>query len=302
MNGEALARFMELRGWKVVQGAGSFWQQFRERCYISFPLHVTLDPNPDELDAMLRATGALCFRYSAANSHGLTGGLYVVRDKNFGLTSVHAKVRAKLRRGLERCEIRPVDIDGLAAEGLQLNLETMARQKRFEREFGEPKRWKRFLEAVRRSPSVAAMGAFLDGRLNSYMILQREDGWMHLLYQMTLTSGFEHGANTALHYEVCRMIADPELDAICSGPLPLAQDRMRHFKLHMGMTVLPQTFAFRFHPAVSRLFSGSAAQGVADGLQRLWPGNARLEVLGHVIQGAQLSNCTVRPAKEVVSC
>ena len=302
MKGEALARFMELRGWKVVQGAGSFWQEFRERSYIGFPLHAAIDPDPDELDSLLRRTRALCVRYVSAQAHGFPGGLYVVRDKHFGVASVQQKGRAKLRRGLERCEIRPVDLDILRAEGLWLNLETMARQKRYEAEFGDAKRWKRFLDAVRLSPNVAAIGAFIDGRLSSYAILHREDGWLYLLYQMSLTSGLRHGANVALHYEVCRMIADPGVKAVCSGPTSLAEGRLHDFKLRMGMTVLPQTFAFRFHPAVSRIATGSVARVLADGLHRLRPGNARLEVLTNVLRGARLSKQPANRAEEIVPC
>jgi hypothetical protein len=302
MTGEALARFMELRGWKVVQGAGSFWQEFRERCYISFPLHVTLDPGSDELDSVLRRSKGLCLRYPAAQPTGLPGGLYLARDKNFSITSVQHKSRSKLRRGLERCEIRPVEVDVLRAEGLRLNLETMARQKRFEGEFGDPKRWNRFVEAVRQSPGAAALGAFVDGRLNSYAIVHREDGWVYLLYQMSLTSGLQHGANTALHYEVCRMIADPAVEAVCSGPTALAESGLHDFKTQMGLTVLPQTFAFRFHPAVSRLATGGLVKAVADGLHRLRPRNARLEVLSNVLRGARLSRQPANRAEEVVSC
>jgi len=140
MKGEALARFMELRGWKVVEGAGTFWQEFRERSYISIPLHIKIDPDADELDSLLRRTKGLCVRYASSRPYGYPGGLYVVRDKCFGFASVQQKGRSKLRRGLERCEIRPIDVDTLAAEGLQLNLETMARQNRFEPELGDPKR------------------------------------------------------------------------------------------------------------------------------------------------------------------
>ncbi len=302
MKGEALARFMELRGWKVVQGAGSFWQEFRERCYIGFPMHVAIDPDPDELDSLLRRTRALCVRYASAQPHGFPGGLYVVRDKHFGIASVQQKGRTKLRRGLERCEIRPVDVDVLRTEGLWLNLETMGRQKRYEAEFGDPKRWKRFLDAVRLSPTVAVLGAFIDGRLSSYAILHREDGWLYLLYQMSLTSSLRHGANVALHYEICRMIADPGVKAVCSGPTSLADGRLHGFKLHMGMTVMPQTFAFRFHPAISRLATGSVAQLLADGLHGLRPRNARLEVLTNVLRGARLSKPPANRAEEIVTC
>ncbi|HYL77341.1 MAG TPA: hypothetical protein VEU96_24220 [Bryobacteraceae bacterium] len=302
MRGEAMARFMELRGWKVVQGAGSFWQEFRKHCYIGFPLHAAIDPNPDELDSLLRRTRALCLRYAAVQPHGFRGGLYLVRDKNFGFTSIQPKGRSKLRRGLERCEIRPVDVDVLRAEGMRLNVETMARQNRYEAEFGDPKRWKRFLEAVRLSPGAAVIGAFVDGRLNSYTILHREDRWAYMLYQMTLTSGLHHGANTALHYEVCRMIADPAIDAVCSGPVSMGESGLHDFKLQMGMTVMPQTFAFRFHPAVAQLATGSVVRALAGGLHRLRPRNARFEVLTNVLCGARLSNHPTNRPKEVVPC
>jgi len=302
MTGAAWARFMELRGWKVIEGAGSFWQQFHQGCYISFPLHIPIDPEAAELDALLRSKHALCLRYSSVRPSGLPGGIYVVRDKNFGLASINSKARGKLRRGLERCEIKPVDADLLAREGFLLNRETMNRQRRFEREFGEPKRWKRFVEAVRRSSNISVLGAFADGRLNSYAVLHREDDWIYLLYQMSLTAGLQNAANTALHYEVCRLIAGVGVEAICSGPIPLAPGRLHSFKTQMGMTVLPQTFAFRFHPAIAPAAEAGAVQTVVSSLRRIWPQNPRLEIVSSVLRGSRLANNRARRADEVVPC
>ena len=302
MTGEAWARFMELRGWKVIEGAGSLWQQFHRGCYISFPLHISIDPAPGELDSLLRSNRALCLRYSSARPRGLAGGLYVVREKKFGFANVHSKVRGKLRRGLERCEVKAVDADLLAREGLRINRETMDRQNRFEPEFGDPKRWKRFVEAIRLSSNVSVLGAFVDGRLHSYGVLHREDSWIYLLYQMSLTSALQHAANTALHYEVCRLIAADGIEAICSGPLPLANSRLHNFKTQMGMTVLPQTFAFRFHPALAPVASAGGIQTVVGGLRRIWPRNPRLEVMSNVLRGSRFSNYPARHADEVVPC
>jgi hypothetical protein len=303
MTGEALARFLELRGWKVVQAAGAFWQEFRERSYMSFPHQVVLSPDPAELDAMLRSSKALCVRYASAQPHGLAGGLFVVRDKNYGLASVQARARSKVRRGLERCEIRPVDLDILQREGLQLNLDTMARQERSEAEFGEAKRWTRLIEAIRQSPTISVTGAFVDGRLSAYAIVHREDRWVHLLYQMSRTADLQHYPNYALHYHVSREIADADVEAMCSGPLSLMEGGgLRDFKLRMGMEVLPQTFAFRFHPAISRMAASGVAGTVAEGLRRLRPKNARLEVLANVLRGARLSRPPVNGAGEVAPC
>ena len=45
-------------------------------------------------------------------------------------------------------EVRPAEKAQLLEQGCALNLSTMARQGRYDAEFGEPRRWQRFVEAA----------------------------------------------------------------------------------------------------------------------------------------------------------
>ncbi len=290
MTGEAQAKFLELRGLKVLQAAGSFWCELRANCYLSFPHQVSLDPSPEELAKLMRRTRSLCLRYNSAQKNGLPGGLYVIRDKKFGLDSVQKRARSKVRRSLQRCEVLPVDPDLLLREGVQLNLDTMARQKRYEPEFADPKRWQRLVDAIRICPAVSVTGAFVDGRLASYGILLRENKWIQLLYQMSRTADLHHYPNYALQFRVSQHIAEPDVDAICSGPLPLSNGGGLHdFKIHMGMEVLPRTFAFQFHPLLSSAFGSETVRAAVDLARRLRPASNRVEVLANVLRGARLT-------------
>lgn len=303
MTGEAIAKFQELRGWKVVQAAGSFWQEFRPRCYMSLPYNTVIKPDPDEVAALLRTRNALCVRYPAIQQHGLEGGLYVLRDKKFSLTSVHSKQRSRVRRGLERCEIQPLDLDLLLREGLQLNLDTMARQHRFEPEFGELARWKRFVDALRVSPAASAIGAFVDGRLSGYTIHFLEDRWLHVLYKMSRIADLEHCANHALQFHSMSQIAESNVDAVCGGPLSVAVNEGLHeFKTRMGMEVEPQKLAVRLHPAVSRILTSSAAITAVQQIRRFRPQSRQVNIIAEVLRGARLSNERASGTEQVAPC
>ena len=105
-------------------------------------------------------------------------------------------------RGLEICTIRPVEPAELLQNGLQLNLETMERQGRYDAEFGDPARWKRFVEAVRQSPGVSVTGAYLSGKLSMYIVTCRDGQCLHMLYKMSRAEDRTLPVSHALDYTI----------------------------------------------------------------------------------------------------
>lgn len=289
--GAGLATFMELRGRRVVDGLGALWHGVEGGFYMSVPYQLRLDPDAQEADDFLRSHRAVGIRFPSLCTPGVASGLYVCRRKPYAIESVHRKQRYRVRRGLERCRIRQVEESELLTQGLRLNLDTMHRQGRYDSEFGDPRRWRCLVGAVRRCPPVVPVGAFVGGRLAAYMITCREDGWLHILHQMSSAEHLDDFPNHALTFQVTKEAAeDPSLDAVCYGVLGLVKTEGLHeYKLRFGYELVPHNSVCRFHPLLAPLFAAGPICELVRGMRRVLPGYQRLERLETVMHAARLS-------------
>ncbi len=291
MKGKAMARFMELRGRRVLAAAGFYWHSVEGRFYLSLPYQLRLNPSGGEIDEMLRASRGTGVRFPSGVWPGSPGGLYVCRNKDYGIGTLHRTCRRGVLRALEVCEIRPVEAEQLLVEGLQLNRETMRRQSRFDAEFGKPGLWKRFVAAVAAVPALEAIGAFRRGRLVSYAIVCREDGWLHVLHRMSLDSERTRYTNHALDFQITRQVAaDPALEAVSLGWVSLVSlPDLHRYKLHLGYRLEPHREVIRLHPALSSVLASRPVARAVGWWRRLRPTDQRAEKLARILSGARLS-------------
>jgi hypothetical protein len=291
MRGECFARFMELRDRHIVEAAGALWSSTQMRIYMRIPFHEPCDPSVSELASAMQKEKMLGARYPSLHQAGLPSGTYVCQRKSYDLSALHPKQRAPVRRGLEACEIRPVEEKQLLTEGLQCNLDTMRRQGRFDSEFGDLRKWRRLVQAIQKCPAINAMGAFIKGRLGAYAITCREDGWLHILHQMSSQAGLAEHPNHALTYELTRrVVEDASVEAICYGLVGLASTQGLHeYKLRFGYEVLPQNSVFLLHPGVEKFLTNRITMGAIRRLRTIRPRNQYLGRIESVLAGARLS-------------
>lgn len=289
--GKGLARFFELRGREIVEAAGALWYSVPGRIFMSLPHQLTPDPERAEIRRMLRQTRGLGVRYPSQTRPGYPSGLYVCRNKEYDFGSVQPRLRSKVRRGLENCEIRRIEADELLAQGLLLNHETMSRQGRYDAEFGEAAQWRRLVYAIPQCPEIEPMGAFIGGRLAAYCICCREDGWLHMLHQMSRQQDLEFFPNHALDFAVTRQIVlDPTLEAVCFGLMGLVAGTGLHdYKVRLGYETIPQNSVFELHPALAPVMAGAPVVGGLQLLRKLRPQNQLIERVTTVLAGARIS-------------
>jgi len=179
----------------------------------------------------------------------------------------------------------------LLRQGLRLNTDTMARQGRYDPEFGEPARWGRLVKAVHGSSAVVAYGAFHEGRLAAYAITCRDGGWLHLMHQNSRTDDLRHFPNHALSFAVTRLAAeDAALEGISFGIRSLIDSVGLHdFKLKLGYEFIERTSAFQLHPAVAPVLLSGALRRIVGGLRRVRPQDQRIEKVEAVLEGAARS-------------
>jgi len=293
--GAGMAKFMERRGRRILTAAGARWHSVAGRFYMAFPYHITLDGRNEEIRSLIRGASAFGARYQSRATPGLSSGIYVRRNRNYAISSVDVRQRSRVRRGLERCRVEVVDPDVLLTEGLELNRGTMDRQGRFDPEFGDPDGWRRLVMAVRSTREITAWGAFFEDRLAAYMITCREDGWLHILHQMSHMDLLEHHPNHALTFTVTRSaMEDPKITAVCYGTQALvATGGLHEYKKRFGYEFLPSYSAIQLHPAMAGVLASRPVVSAVKRLRALRPRDQRLERISSVLDGAAASRSAV---------
>ena len=257
---------------------------------MSLPYQAVLDPEPTELRRMIRETGAFGARFPSASWTGLESGLYVLRHGEYDIESLHEKYRLRVSRGLESFYVRPATKSQVLNQGWALNLSTMARQGRYDAEFGDRRRWETFVEAAFACSEISFPAVFRGSRMAAYMVTCREQRWLHILHQMWRHEDLQHSPNHVLTYAVTQQAAaDPELDAVCYGYAPLCGgDRLHEYKLRFGYEMVPHRSAIQLHPALGMLNCrlGRAALHAVRSLSRR---NQHLQMMEAVLEGASAS-------------
>src|SRR5262245_39972549 len=289
--GSALARFLELRGRRIVRGCGALWYTVPGRFLMSLPYEAMLDPEPRELRRLILDSSACGVRFPSSKWRGLASGLYLLRRRDYDLGSVHVKHRPRVRRGLQCFEVRPATKAQLLDQGYELNLSTMARQGRYDPEFGERRRWEALVEAAFACSEVTIPAVFAGTRLAAYMITCREHKWLHILHQMSRQEDLPNFPNHLLTYTVTeRASKDESLDAICYGYQPLfAADGLHEYKLRFRYELVPCQSSIQLHPVVRPLLTNAITRTLMRLARLVWPGNQYLETAQSVLKGGRSS-------------
>jgi hypothetical protein len=286
---------MELRGRHIVKACSMLWYTVPGRFLMSLPYQSMLNPDPLEVHRMIREAGAFGARFPSLSWSGLESGLYVLRQRNYDIGSLHAKHRPRVRHALGCFEVRTAERTELLEQGGALNLSTMARQGRYDQEFGDRRQWERLVEAAFACPEVTCPAVFNGRRMAAYMITCREGQWLHILHQMSRQEDLSNFPNHLLTYAVSKQaITDPSIEAVCYGYVPLfAAGGLHEYKLRFGYEMVPNRSAIQLHPALNFVFNRSAARAAIRALRRLGNENQQLETLEIVLEGARSSGASL---------
>lgn len=289
--GSVLARFLELRGRRIIQACGALWYSVPGRFLMSLPYQRMLGPEPAELQRLLRDAHVFGARFPSVVWRGLESGLYVLQPGPYNIGTLHVKHRPRVRHALKYFEFRPARKAELIEQGHALNRDTMERQGRYDAEFGDRRRWERFVEAAFTCAGVSVPAVFSGSHLAAYMITCREEGWLHILHQMSRAEDLANFPNHLLTYSVTEQAAaDRSLEAVCYGYVPLfAADGLHEYKLRFGYRLIPHSSAIQLHPAIESVAGHRVAQAVMRLARRLRPQDQTLETIESVLVGSRSS-------------
>ncbi len=287
-----MANFFALRGRRIIEACGALWHSVPNRFLMSLPYQRPIDPTPEEIQDLLRSSKATGVRFQSQQWHGMAGGVYAYRGREYNLKSVHIKHRPRVRKGMQIFEVRPVQEDDLLSQGLQINRETMVRQGHYDPEFGDAGSWTRLVRAMRYCPEIGAIGAFDGNHLSAYMITCREGRWLSILHQMSRKNDLKSFPNHTLTYWVTKAASeDPSLEGVSYGLMPLVSiEGLHEYKLRFGYQVIPFSCIVVLRPQLDLLLNNRLARRGVRMLRHLRPDNQRLEMMDTVLLGAHLTS------------
>jgi|SRR5271165_562581 len=258
MDAEGHARFVSTQGVPVIRYGDHLWIQKQKFCLESIPPHRRIHVDAAEArNLFLR--GNLVLRYTCEESEGARSTEYVCDDREYGLESLDAKARNKVRQGLKNCVVRPVEFDLLKREGCDINRSVFERQGRHGPAFLRQQRnWKQYLTACEKMPDVEAFGAFVNDRLCAYTLVVTIDDYAYTYHPFAESASLQFRPMNALIFSVTQvLLRRPGVRRISYGLEALAsQPALEEFKAGMGFRGVPIGRRIMLNPLARPLVSG----------------------------------------------
>jgi ribosomal protein S18 acetylase RimI-like enzyme len=194
----------------------------------------------------------------------------VYERPTYELKDVDSSIRAKVRRGLEVCQVGPIPFQRYAKEGWILEQDTQHRQHRDSRR--GRLRWASMVAAAESLEGFEVWGAEVDGKLAATLMFAQVDGCIDLLYQQSLREFLPMRVNNALLFDTTRnLVARTDVRMIHNGLHSLdAPASVDHFKVRMGYTLRPLRQRIVFHPRLAPFF-GQGVSSLVGGFADLFP-------------------------------
>ena len=281
---EYFAEWFRLQGHTVIRTESSYWVDFGPRVFQAFPYHWLISPTQDELNGLLRRNKIIGLRYSAHVDSPLGFLSYhaVYEGDTYDIGTLSTWGRKNVRRGLKNCDVGPIPFERLAAEGWELQLDTLDRQARVHNVRGVRAEWERRCLSAKGLPGFEAWGAFVEGRLGASVITYLMGDCVYMLYQQCHRDFLKEHVNNALGFVVTEsMVRRPEVKSILYGLHSLdAPPSVDEFKFRMGYRAKPVRQRVVFHPWLRPAFNRItyAAIKKAAGLTK-HPGLSKVEGL-----------------------
>ena len=267
---EPFAHFLSATGHRILRGAGAYWYDASRGFFLATPSHRLLRPAEDELASLFRHQPCAGLRFAAPlDGPGKLSYQIVCDTRDYGLETLSANVRSKVRRGLRRCEIAPVPWATIATQGLPADRETLARQERAVRLVGPA--WDAYWSAAAEAPTMEGRDSFVGSELAAFLVTVLMDDSVEFLLARSRSEALDAYPNNALIFEVARtMLVDRGVRRITFGLESLEDvEALDQFKYGMGFHRAPLRQRVVFHPMLRGILRAASARAavrrLADG-------------------------------------
>lgn len=265
------AKFCLSIGYKVLETSNSVWIGPRYGFFSRMPLYETAPPQAQELEALFDQHRLLGINYAAeVGCKGKISHNYLVRDQNYSMNNLSTNCRRNVQKGLNSCQIRPMNFDELYHLGMPLNLDTLSRQGRSEQLFSNDNQWKRLCRAGKELDQIEAWGAFIQNELGSYIITTRLGPVVSVLFSHSRTSLLTSRPSPALYFSMIQtLMRTPGVEAVYNGAEWLTTSMgLDRFKQGMGFIAEPVVLVTQLRPLANRIL---LSRGVRRTISSLGP-------------------------------
>jgi hypothetical protein len=234
--------FYSNAGFKVYTSESGEWCELQRGMLISIPYHRLINPKQEELENLLKISGAWGLRFpTAVDNYGFLSKLEVCDHFGYDLQFLKHKFRNRVVKGNQHCDIRPVDIEELRHEGYKLNMRTFQRQNRNDPK-ANLKYWYRICDGLSKSKGVNILGAYFRDKLAAYVVILETPSMTEMIIQSSDSELLNYCPNNLLTYYVTRYYLTEQSKPvpICYG-LGSLEDTpdLDRYKVGMGYNMQP---------------------------------------------------------------
>ncbi len=269
MNAETFAEWLRRQGHKVLKTASSYWYEAGPRVLQAFPYHWLIAPSEDELGSLMFRHGILALRYSAPLDYR-DGKIsyHIVLRPPYQLDALRAQARNGVKNGLAHFRVEQISFECLAAEGWELQRDTLDRQNRL-RSMTQDE-WQRLCRAADGLPGFEAWAAVADTGLAGAVIICRIDDVFSVPYAMSRSCFLANHVNNVLFYTVSQeMLGRQGVREVFFTVQSLdAPPSVDDFKLRMGLLPRAVRQRVQFHPWLRPLCAGTSHRMLTRLLKR----------------------------------
>lgn len=258
------ANFLRAMGHRVVETACGYWYDASRLFYLNAPPHRVANPTDDDVRQVLRQWPCLGVRFAAPFQGGGKLSYQIVCDtQDYGLDSLSANVRSKVRRGLKRCTVAALPCEVAAVAGRRAHTDTLARQGREGMLADE--RWERFWAAAAAAPGVEVWGAWTaPDTLAAFLVTVTFEEGVEFLLARSCSDELHAYPNNALLFQVtAEMLVRRRVPEITFGLESLEPvGPLDQFKFSMGFRTRPLRQRIVFHPVLRALLRRASVRGL----------------------------------------
>lgn len=254
MSAEGYANFLIGMGHNVRKHGDVYWFNAHPHIYMSFPFDTLVSRDAIDVKAILRTDGWAA-RFPCDLSEGRASYRIIANQPDYNLMTLSGKARNQTRRGLENCDVRPVNFQELLAHAMLLNRETLERQGRCIPE-GFESYWKQYYKHAALSEGAEAWGAFVENDLAAYLVAFVMNDVAHILIMRSSRSYLKKYPNNALLYSYLNhMLKEGKVKEVSIGleSIQAGMDSLDHFKEGMGFRKEPVGQQIILRPALKML-------------------------------------------------
>lgn len=276
--------YLQLNGHRVIRTSSTLWIDVRPGVFQTAPPFPFNQIRSDEVEQIFKSRNVLVCRWfstkdDATTSHSSTESpmLYAAQSP-YDLSSLDPKARNKTRRGLERVEVRRVDLDERTERlAYDVYADNVRRLGLFKTEKHINQRWRTWVNTIRKARCVEFWSAWRDRSLVAFTVAARTALGTELVMQRSSHPALDLHPNNALVYTVTKDAFERGSPLVSFGLSAFNGDKagLHRFKIGMGFKAFPLQEHHQWHPWVrplGPLLNRQRLLSAYQSLSRILPG------------------------------